>query len=78
MREETERQTKEMLANGIIRESDTPWHSPIVLVRKRNGEYRFAIDYRELNKITEPISFPIPTITEVLIPWQILNLRYSV
>ena len=65
MREETERQTKEMLANGIIRESDTPWHSPIVLVRKRNGEYRFAIDYRELNKITEPISFPIPTITEV-------------
>ena len=65
MREETERQTKEMLANGIIRESDTLWHSPIVLVRKRNGEYRFAIDYRELNKITEPISFPIPTITEV-------------
>ena len=65
MREETERQTKEMLANGIIRESDTPWHSPIVLVKKRNGEYRFAIDYRELNKITEPISFPIPTITEV-------------
>ena len=65
MREETERQTKEMLANGIIRESDTPWHSPTVLVKKRKGEYRFAIDYRELNKITEPISFPIPTITEV-------------
>ena len=65
MREETERQTKEMLANGIVRESDTPWHSPIVLVKKRNGEYRFAIDYRELNKITEPISFTIPTITEV-------------
>ena len=65
MRAETERQTKEMLANGIIRESDTPWHSPTVLVKKRNGEYRFAIDYRELNKITEPISFPIPTITEV-------------
>ena len=65
MREETERQTKEMLANGIIRESDTPWHSPTVLVKKRNGEYRFAIDYRELNKITEPISFPIQMITEV-------------
>ena len=44
MREETERQTKEMLANGIFRESDTPWHSPTVLVKKRNGEYRFAID----------------------------------
>ena len=32
---------------------------------KINGEYRFAIDYRELNKITEPISFPIPTLNEV-------------
>ena len=35
MREETERQTKEMLANGIIRESDTPWHSRIVLGEKK-------------------------------------------
>ena len=35
MRAETERHTKEMLANGIIRESDTPWHSPIVLVKKK-------------------------------------------
>ena len=65
MRAETERLTNEMLQNGIIRESDSPWHSPVVLVKKPNGEYRFAIDYRELNKITEPISFPIPTLNEV-------------
>ena len=65
MRAETERLTNEMLQNGIIRESNSPWHSPVVLVKKPNGEYRFAIDYRELNKITEPISFPIPTLDEV-------------
>ena len=65
MRAETERLTNEMLENGIIRESNSPWHSPVVLVKKPNGEYRFAIDYRELNKITEPISFPIPTLDEV-------------
>ena len=65
MRAETERLTNEMLENGIIRESNSPWHSPVVLVKKPNDEYRFAIDYRELNKITEPISFPIPTLEEV-------------
>ena len=65
MRAETERLTNEMLQNGIIRESNSPWHSPVVLVKKPNGEYRFAIDYRELNKVTEPISFPIPTLNEV-------------
>ena len=65
MRTETERLTNEMLQNGIIRESNSPWHSPVVLVKKANGEYRFAIDYRELNKVTEPISFPIPTLNEV-------------
>ena len=65
MRAETERLTNEMLQNGIIRESNSPWHAPVVLVKKPNGEYRFAIDYRELNKITEPISFPIPTLEEV-------------
>ena len=51
--------------NVIIRESNSPRHSPVVLVKKPNGEYRFAIDYRELNKVTEPISFPIPTLNEV-------------
>ena len=65
MRAETERLTNEMLQNGIIEESNSPWHSPVVLVKKPNGEYRFAIDYRELNKVTEPMSFPIPNLNDV-------------
>ena len=65
MRRETERQTQQMLDDGIIVESSSPYHSPIVLVRKRNNEWRFAVDYRELNKVTEPQSFPLPHIVDV-------------
>ena len=65
MRAETEHLTKEMLGNGICKESTSKWHAPVVLCKKASGEYRFAIDYRELNKITEPMSFPIPTLNEV-------------
>lgn len=65
MRRETERQTQQMLDDGIIVESSSPYHSPIVLVRKKNNEWRFAVDYRELNKVNEPQSFPLPHIVDV-------------
>ena len=65
MRRETGRQTQQMLDDGIIVESSSPYHSPIVLVRKKNNEWRFAVDYRELNKVTEPKSFPLPHIVDV-------------
>ena len=65
MRRETERQINELLQNGFIEESDSPWNSPIVLVRKKSGEYRFVCDYRLLNRVTEPMSFPIPHISDV-------------
>ena len=55
MRRETERQTKQMLEDGIIEESSSPWHAPILLVRKKNNEWRFAVDYRGLNSVTEPM-----------------------
>ena len=53
-RREAERQTKQMLEDGIIEESNSPWHAPIRLVRKKNNEWRFAVDYGGLNSITEP------------------------
>ena len=58
---------EEMLKANIVEESISPWQSPVVLVKKKTpGEYRFAVDYRKLNKYTEPESFPVPQLESIL------------
>ena len=49
-----------MLQNDIIEPSDSPYSSPIVLVKKRDGSVRFCIDFRALNAITIGDACPIP------------------
>ena len=41
-----------MLEQGVIDPSDSPWSSPIVLVKKKDGTYRFCVDFRKLNGVT--------------------------
>ena len=53
VKKEIDRQVDEMLENGIIQESVSPWSSPVVLVKKRDGSYRFCVDFRKLNKVTK-------------------------
>ena len=65
MRAELERQLEEMKKHGIIEESNSVWHSGVVMVRKSNNEWRFCVDYRKLNAVTELMAFPIPHMTEV-------------
>ena len=50
----------ELEKHGIIRESSSPWSSPIVVCQKKSGDIRLCVDYRRLNSVTKRPIYPIP------------------
>ena len=66
MRSVVEAEIDAMLKAGIITASESPWASPIVLVKKKDGTIRFCVDYRELNEITRKDAYPLPRIDDYL------------
>ena len=66
VRQEVSKQLQEMQDDGIIQPSSSPWASPIVLVRKKDGGLRICVDYRMLNSVTKLDRFPLPRIDDLL------------
>ena len=56
----------DMLSEGVITRSKSSFNSPLIIVEKPNGEIRPCIDYRALNEMTIPVTFPIPRISDLL------------
>ena len=66
VKDEIERQISEMINSGIVQPSHSPFSSSVLLVKKKDGTYRFCVDFRHLNAITAKTKYPVPVIEELL------------
>ena len=65
-RAEINREVRKLHRQGVIEESDSPWSSAVVLVKKPDGSSRLCVDYRQLNLKTVKDSYPLPRIDDTL------------
>ena len=59
-REMMKKEVEYLLENGLAKPSHSPWSSPCLLTPKADGSTRFCTDYRRVNAVTVPDSFPLP------------------
>ena len=53
------------ISRGFIKPSSSPWASPILLVKKKDGTMRMCVDYRALNAVTIKNKYPLPRVDEL-------------
>ncbi|GJT41792.1 reverse transcriptase domain-containing protein [Tanacetum coccineum] len=81
--QELSTQLQELSDKGFIRPSSSPWGSPVLFVKKKDGSFRMCIDYRELNKLTMKNRYPLLRIDDLFDQLQgsrvysKIDLRYS-
>jgi len=63
--EEVNRQVTDLLLRQLIEPSTSPWSSPILFVKKKDGSLRMVVDYRALNKLTVKNRYPLPRIDDL-------------
>ena len=66
VRREEMAQVQQMMSSNVIRPSNSPWASPVVMVRKKDGSLRFCVDFRQLNAATVKNAHPLPRIDDLL------------
>eukprot|EP00731_Ephydatia_muelleri_P017395 Em0010g493a len=65
-REHVRQLIQDMLKKDVIQPSSSPWASPVVIVQKKDGSYRFCVDYRKINTITRKDAYPLPRIDDTI------------
>ena len=65
-REHVRQLVQDMLKKDVVQPSSSPWASPIVVVQKKDGSYRFCVDYRKINTITRKDAYPLPRIDDTI------------
>lgn len=66
LKDEIEQQVQDMLQQGVIQKSSSAFASPVLLVKKKDGTWRFCVDYRYLNAITVKSKYPVPVFDQLM------------
>ena len=77
MRDTLERELGSMLTTGVTEESTAAYASPVIMVKKPDGNTRVCIDYRKLNCVTVFDPEPMPTAEEFFLNWQEIAFSHS-
>ncbi|XP_076061649.1 uncharacterized protein LOC143037398 [Oratosquilla oratoria] len=61
-----EEEVQQLMTQGLVEPSTSPWASPAILVPKPGGEWRLCVDYRQVNAVTQADPYPLPRIDDLI------------